>query len=344
MELLKRLCEAHGISGDTDLIAHMILEEIQPFCSKIERMKDGNLIAYKEGKKHPDFTVMLCAHMDEVGFLVKEITEDGYLHFEAVGGVDERILLSQKVLVGEDDIPGVIGVKAVHMTTKEEREKTIKIENLYIDIGAENGQNAEEMVEKGDSVKFDSDFVEFGEHKIKAKALDDRVGVRMLIELLKQEAEYDFVAAFVVNEEIGLQGSKTAAYRVQPDVALILEGTTCSENPDTKPHEQSTNQGKGIALSIVDNSSYSNRELNAFLVRLAEENNVPYQWKRTVSGGNDAGSICVSGKGVKTAVLSVPVRYIHSPVSVMDKRDYEAGLKLVSLFAEHIGGLKDEVI
>ncbi len=342
MELLKKLCNAHGVSGDTEEIAQIIAGEISPFCEKIERMKDGNLIAYKKGKNRSPKTVMLCAHMDEVGFLVKDITEDGYLQFESVGGVDERILLSQKVLIGDRNIPGVVGVKAVHMATKAERETTIKMENLYIDTGVGSRREIEELVERGDYVKFDSEFVKFGEHKIKAKALDDRIGVRILIELLKKEVQYDFVAAFIVNEEIGTQGSKTASYLIQPDIALVLEGTTCSDVPGTKPHEQSTNQGEGPAISVVDRTSYSDKGLNDFLIRLAQEHHIKYQMKRTTAGGNDAGSIAVSGKGVKTAVLSMPVRYIHSPVSVMDLRDYEEGMKLASLFVDHIGGFKDE--
>ena len=342
MELLERLCNAHGVSGDTDAVAEIIIDEIMPFCEKIEVMNEGNIIAYKKGRQRNPKKVMLCAHMDEVGFLVKDITEDGYLRFESVGGIDERILLSQKVRIGDSNIPGVVGVKAVHMATKEEREKTIKMEKLYIDTGVYSRREIEELVEKGDSVKFDSEFVKFGENKIKAKAIDDRVGVRMLIEMIKKEVSYDFVAAFVVNEEIGTQGSKTAAYRVSPDIALILEGTTCSDVPGTKPHEQSTNQGEGPAISIVDRTSYSNRALNDFLVKLAQENDVKYQFKRTTMGGNDAGSIAVNGTGVKTAVVSMPVRYIHSPASVMDLRDYEEGLKLVSLFVDNIGGFKDE--
>ncbi len=342
MELLEKLCNAYGVSGDTDAVAKIIIDEIMPFCEKIEMMKDGNIIAYKKGLRRNPKTVMLCAHMDEVGFLVKDITKDGYLLFESVGGIDERILLSQKVRIGDNDIPGVVGVKAVHMATKEEREKTIKMEDLYIDTGVYSRREIEELVEKGDFIKFDSKFVKFGENKIKAKAIDDRVGVRILIEMLKREALYDFVAAFVVNEEIGTQGAKTAAYRVNPEIALILEGTTCSDVPGTKPQEQSTNQGEGPAISIVDRTSYSNQALNDFLVKLARDNHVKYQFKRTTMGGNDAGAIAVNGSGVKTAVVSMPVRYIHSPVSVMDRGDYEEGLKLVGLFVDNIGGFRDE--
>ena len=337
MELLEKLCNAHGVSGDTDEVAAIILEEIQPYCAKIEVMNDGNIIAHKKGRCNPKYRTMLCAHMDEVGFLVKEITDDGYLKFESVGGIDERILLSQRVLIGDNNIPGVVGIKAVHMQTKEERGKTIPMENLYIDTGVYSRREIEELVELGDSVKFDSKFVKFGENKVKAKAIDDRIGVRLLIEMLKLEPEYDFVAAFVVNEEIGTQGSKTAAYHVAPDIALVLEGTTCSDVPGTKCHEQSTNQGNGPAISIVDRTSYSDRELNDFIIRLAEENGINYQLKRTTMGGNDAGSIAVSGDGVKTAVISMPVRYIHSPSSVMDWGDYQKGVRIVTLFVDHIG-------
>lgn len=340
--MLKKLTEDFGVSGCDNQIKEIILKEITPFCETITRTKDGNIIAFKKGRKSPHKKIMVSAHTDEVGFMVKDITKEGYLELCEVGGIDSRILLSKRVFVGEKKIPGIIGIKAVHMTDKKEREEIIPIEKMYVDIGAFDYEDALKYVERGDYILFDSEYTELSENKIKAKALDDRVGVKILIDLLKTDVEYDFYAVFNSLEEIGLKGAMTASYFVNPDVALILEGTTCSDVLGTEEHLQSTNQGKGAVLSICDRSSVSDKELNDFIISLSEKENIPLQFKRTNKGGNDAGAIQTARDGVKTAVISVPLRYIHSPVSVMDKRDFEAAYKIAAAFVNNIGDFKND--
>lgn len=337
--MLEKLTNTFGVSGCDEEVKDIILKEITPYCENISFTKDGNIIAFKKGKKTPLKKIMISAHTDEVGFMVKDITKEGYLEICSVGGIDSRILLSKRVFIGDKKVPGIVGIKAVHMVSKEEREEVVPIEKLYVDIGALNYEDALKYISRGDYICFDSEYEKLSENRVKAKALDDRVGVCALIELLKEESEYDYYAVFNSLEEIGLRGAMTASYYVNPDIALILEGTTCSDVLYTKSHEQSTNLGNGAALSLCDSASISDKLINEYIFKIAKENNIKLQFKRTNMGGNDAGAIQTAKDGVQTAVLSVPLRYIHSPVSVMDLRDFENYKKLVREFVNNIGGL-----
>jgi endoglucanase len=261
--------------------------------------------------------------MDEVGFMVTGHCESGSLRFRQIGGVDERILPGKKVLVGERKLPGVIGVKPVHFQESEDRGTVKKISNLYIDIGAARKDEAEKIAPTGEYISFDSEFIEYGKGCVKAKALDDRVGCIALIEALKHEYNFDLYACFTVQEEVGLRGSEVAAYIVKPDIALILEGTTCSDVPDVDKFDYSTELGCGPALTIMDRTCYPDRDLVDYIHRLALENSIPLQFKQTTTGGNDAGKIQRAGIGTKVASISVPCRYIHSPVSTMSFKDFE---------------------
>lgn len=336
--MLEKLTNTFGVSGCDEEVKDIILNEITPYCENVSFTKDGNIIAFKKGKKTPSKKIMVSAHTDEVGFMVKDITKEGYLEICSVGGIDSRILLSKRVVIGDEKIPGIIGIKAVHMVSKEEREEVVPVDKLYVDIGAFDYEDALKYVNRGDYICFDSEYEYLSTKRVKAKALDDRVGVCALIELLKEEFEYDFYAVFNSLEEIGLRGAMTSSYFVNPDIALILEGTTCSDVLYTKSHEQSTNLGKGVALSVCDSASISDSKLNEYIIRIAKENDINLQLKRTNMGGNDAGAIQTAKDGVKTAVLSVPLRYIHSPVSVMDLSDFDNYKKLVREFINNIGG------
>ncbi|MDK2800527.1 MAG: hypothetical protein PWP27_1208 [Clostridiales bacterium] len=330
--LLKMLTQAMGVSGNEQEVRDIILKEIHGHCDGITVDRIGNIIAYKKGTANKNKKVMLSAHMDEIGLIVTGITDTGFIKFKPVGGIDSRILLSKKVLIGENKIPGVIGIKAIHLQDPSEREKAIKVKNMYIDIGAKNKEDAEKNVHLGDYIGFDSDYIPFGDNLIKTKALDDRVGCAILIDMLKERYACDLYAAFTVQEEVGLRGAGVAAYTVNPDVALVVEGTTCSDVPGAEEHESATYLGSGPAISIMDRTSYSNKKLSQFLYELAKKNNIKVQYKRTTFGGNDAGKIHVTGEGIPTAAISVPCRYIHSPTSVMSLEDYEACKKVVQLF------------
>lgn len=332
---LQELTMLDGVSGEEEAVRAAIRKEITPFCDSVEEDKAGNLIAFKRGRIPKK--LMMTAHMDEVGFIIKGITDEGYLKFAPVGGIDGRVLLGQRVRVGEKKVPGVIGIKAVHMTTPEERKTCVKISDMYMDIGAQSKEQAEKVVRLGDYAAFDSDYVAFGDHKIKAKALDDRVGCLALIQVLQEATcPYDLYAVFTVQEEVGVRGATVAAYRVQPDIGIVLEGTVCADTYDAPEHLHVTTLGKGPAFSLIERTSKSDREMVDFLVSTAEKYNIPWQYKRTGAGGNEAGILQQTGCGAKTAVISVPCRYIHSSVSVADERDIEAAAKLAVKLAETI--------
>ena len=326
--LLEELTSINGVAGDEGKVREYIKSRIADYADKITVDSMGNLIAFKKGKasKH---RIMLSAHMDEVGFMVTGYGEGGVLKFHQVGGVDARTLPGQRVLVGPDELPGVICAKAIHLQEKEERNKNFREKSLYIDIGAERKEEAERLAELGDYISFDSDYVEFGDGYVKSKALDDRVGCAVMMEAIKGDYDFDLYLSFTVQEEIGTRGSEIAAFTIEPDLAMILEGTTCSDVPGVPEFEQSTLLGSGAALTIMDRTSYPDRGLVSYLYNLAKEKNIKVQYKKTTSGGNDAGKIQRSTKGVKVASVSVPCRYIHSPVSVMHMEDYKCVKALV---------------
>ena len=326
--LLKRLTEASGVSGNEKEVRNIILEEIKDFVDEINVDRLGNIIAYKRGKNNPK-KLMLTAHMDEVGLMITHIDDMGLLKFTTVGGIDKRILVSKPVIIGKDKIPGVIGAKPIHLQKKEEWKKALDMDKLYIDIGVDTREEAEKLINIGDYVAFDSEYVEFGEKLVKAKALDNRVGCCLLIELIKEIEDVDFYAVFTVMEEIGLVGAGPAAYRVNPDIGIILEGTLCYDMPKLDSHLIPTTLHKGPAISLIDKTTLFNRDFRQKIVKIAEENNIPYQYRKTAMGGNDSGKIHISKEGSITAAISVPCRNIHSPTSVMSKNDYENTFKLL---------------
>ncbi len=321
--LIKELTDLNGISGNENEVRDYIISKIENLCDSYKVDSIGNIIAFKRGSGSKQ-KIMLSAHMDEVGFIVSGHTEKGFIKFKAVGGIDDRILPGKKVVIGKKKLSGVIGIKPIHQQEREERDRISKIKQLYIDIGADSKEEAEKLAPLGEFIAFDSDFVNLGYDCIKAKALDDRVGCAVLIEALKHSYDFDLYACFTVQEEVGLRGAQVAAYGVMPDMALIIEGTTCADVPDVEKHEYSTILGNGAALTIMDRTCYCDRELVQYLYDVAVQNNIKVQYKQTTTGGNDAGQIQRTGTGVKTASISVPCRYIHSPVSVMSRSDYEA--------------------
>lgn len=334
--LLKKLTESAGVSGGEQEVRSLIIEEIKNKVDDMYIDKLGNIIAYKKGKKNPEKKVMLSAHMDEVGLIVSSIEDSGLIKFKPVGGIDPRILISKVVEIGEDRVKGVIGAKAIHLQEPQERKKALKIKDLYIDIGSLSKEKTEKLVKIGDYIVFHSNYVEFGNDLIKAKALDDRVGCAILIELLDKEYNFALYTAFTVQEEIGLRGSKVTAFDITPEIALVIEGTTCSDVPGTKPHKYATQLGKGPAISIMDAASYSDKDISKTLYQLGKENNIPVQYKKTTYGGNDAGSIHLTKEGIRTGAISIPCRYIHSPSSIMNKKDYLACIEVVKLFLDKI--------
>lgn len=333
---IKKLTEINAVSGNEKNIRKYIKEIIAPYADSVTTDTMGNVIAFKKGTAPSGKTVVFNAHMDEVGFIITEIGDEGFLKFKSVGGIDERIMLAQKVLVGENAVPGVLGVKAVHLQSPSERQNVVREKDMYIDIGASTKEEAEKLVSKGDYVAFDSEYRELGDGLVKAKALDDRVGCAALCELIKKEYREDIYFCFGVQEEVGVRGATVMARRLNADIAVILEATTCSDIAGVKPHQFATVLGRGPVISIMDRGSISDKTLNKFICNIADDKKIQYQFKKSGMGGNDARAYQTSAKACKTAVISLPCRYIHSPVSCCKKTDIEEMMKLCNAVAEQI--------
>lgn len=332
--LLKLLTEASGVSGNEKEVRDIIISEIKEYVDDIKIDRIGNIIAYKKGEKSSK-TLMVTAHMDEVGLLIKDIDSSGLLKFMPVGGIDKRILVSKPVLVGKDKIYGVIGAKPIHLQKRTEWTKALEIDELYIDIGATSKADAEKYVRIGDYVSFYSPYREFGDGLVKAKALDNRVGCSILIDLIKNIKDVSFYAVFTVMEEVGLVGAGPAAYEVDPDISIVLEGTLCYDITGLDSHLIPTYLGKGPAISLVDRTTVFDSSLREKVVDIAKKNNIPYQYRKTSMGGNDSGKIHITKGGSLTTTISVPCRNIHSPSSVMSLKDYNNTYKLVSSILSH---------
>lgn len=326
LAMLKDLCLLNGTSGDERNIAEFIISQIKNYCEfKIDSL--GSVIAFKKGKKAPLKKVMIAAHMDEVGFIVTYITDEGYLKFNPVGGIDPRVVIDRVVKIG--DIKGVIGAKAVHLLSAEEKKTASSFENLYIDIGAKSKEEALKYVSLGDYAYFDSDYYEFGDGFIKSKALDDRIGCEIMIELIKTDLEYDTYFCFNVQEEVGLRGSACTSYQVQSDISLILESTTAADLCDVSGAKRCCVLGDGPVVSFMDGRTVYDKNLYDLAYETADENNIKIQTKTAIAGGNDAGAIQTSGKGSRVIAISLPCRYIHSSASVVKKSDIEETKKLI---------------
>ncbi|MBR1779197.1 MAG: M42 family peptidase [Clostridia bacterium] len=326
LNLLKRLCLATGISGDEENIRKIILSQIEGYVEEVNIDNLGNILALKKGKSKPSKKLMISAHMDEVGLIATYITEEGYIGFSAVGGIDEKILLGKTVLIGERKISGVIGVKPVHLLTAEEKLSAIKIDDLYIDIGAKNKDQTLRYVSLGDFICFGSDFKVNGDI-IMAKALDDRIGCMILIDLIKSELPFDVYFSFVVQEEIGLRGSTVASYKVAPDSAIVVETTTAADIHGND--DKVCSIGGGPVVPFMDRATVYDRDYYKIAFDLAKKHGLKIQTKTAIAGANDAGAIHKSRGGVKTIAISVPCRYLHSAYSLANIEDIENAEKLV---------------
>jgi endoglucanase len=337
LDTIKALCALSGISGDEGPVRDYIRARVAPFADDVNTDAMGNLIVFKKGRKTPVKSVMLCAHMDEVGVIVTGITDDGYLKFDSVGGIDRRVLIGKTVTVGKNSVFGVIGNMAYHLVKKDERERIPALNDMYIDIGAKNREEALKCVSLGDTGAFDSAFTEFGNGFIGTKALDDRAGCAVMIKLIESELPVDCTFAFTVQEEVGTRGAVIASFRVKPDMALIVENTTAADLPSVPSSKKVCAVGKGAVIPFMDNATIYDRELYAMLTSLADQNTIMWQTKTYISGGTDAGAVQRSRAGVMTAGVAAPVRNLHSPVNVACLRDIEAVYRLAEAFLAEIG-------
>lgn len=336
LKTLRQLVDCRGVSGDEFEVRAKLKELAIPLCDEWHVDALGNLICVKRGSDPTAPRVMLTAHMDEVGLMITGINENGTLRFTPVGSVDARVLVSKSVFVGDDKLQGVIGAKPIHLQEAGEQTKPLKTRQMFIDIGVSDKKSAEALVSVGDYVVFDGRYIEFGDGLVKSKALDDRVGCTMLLNALEKQYPSTVIAVFTTQEEIGLRGARVAAYAVHPDYDLNFEGTTCADMPGVDDALKVTRLGKGCALTMMDRSAIPHKGLRDFVVKTANENNIPWQWRAGVFGGTDLGAIHLSREGIPAMGLATPCRYIHSASPVMHTADFEANLRLMDACLSNI--------
>lgn len=344
VELLQRVTDAFGPSGFEDEIRDLIRELVEPLADEVRVDTLGNLLVTKRGKS--DTTFMLDAHMDEIGFMVTWIEENGFLRFQPIGGWDARIIPSHALTILSDSgtkIKGAIGTPPPHVLRPEDRDKPFKIEDLFVDAGAENADEVRDMgIRIGSPAVIAYPFERLGQHRVMAKALDDRAGCAVMIRTLEALKDVDldvtFVAAFTVQEEVGLRGAGTAAWQIDPAIAIALEGTIAADVPGVPAPRQPTRQGKGPSIRIMDSGMIGMPRMIRALASTAEEAGIPFQYQVPAPGGTDAGAIHRTRGGVLSGAVSVPCRYIHSPVSVMRLDDFENTVRLVTEFVRSCPG------
>lgn len=341
IELIKKLSNAFGVSGSEDEVIDIIKKEISGFVDHLEVDNLKNLIALKN-LDLPKEKIMLNAHMDEVGLLVKGITEKGYIKFLKVGGIDDRLLPGKRVLIGKNRVEGVISTKPIHLQKELERNSSETYDRLVIDIGVGSKEEASKLINVGDPIMFDTEFEQLSNRRFSGKAFDDRLGCAIITDILKEDLNVPIIALFSSQEEVGLRGATTGAFKYTGDISITIEGTISADFPDVRDSEKCSSLGNGPVITIKDGSVITDHDLRNKLVRLAEKLKIPYQFKQVVAGGTDSSRIQLTKAGVRVLVVAVPVRYIHSPVSVFDIEDYNATKKLIIEFIKNYFGGKHD--
>ena len=333
--LLEKLSNANGISGAEGAVAKIIRDEIAPYVDEIKTDRMGNLIAVKKGD---DFKIMLAAHMDEIGLMVQYIDEKGFIRFVGVGGWYNPVLVSQRVILhGEKgDIPGVLGMKPPHVMEEADRKKPIELANLFIDVGAHSAKEVEAMgITVGTTVTIDRDYQPLAGTVVTGKALDNRVGCAMLIGALKEmESKHTIYAVFTVQEEVGLKGAKTAAFSLNPDVAIATDVTIPGDSPGIERRKAPVFMGEGPVVVMVSASGrghLADPRMVDWLKKTAKKHDIKIQIEVGDGGNTDASAINFERGGIPSVPVSVPARYIHSPVEVIDLKDLQGAIELLRL-------------
>jgi putative aminopeptidase FrvX len=332
-KLLEKLCNAMSISGDEGEVRRIVLEEVKPYADEVKVDALGSVLVRKTGTGKKPLRVLLDAHMDEVGFMIVNDDSDGFFQFETVGGIDPRHLVGKQVIVGRDHTVGVIGAKPIHLTTADERKHTISTDAMRIDLGPEG------KAKVGDRATFATKFKRVGP-SIMSKAIDDRIGVAILIELLKHAPKnIELCLAFSVQEEVGLRGATVAAHYFNPDLAIAIDSTPARDLPNYEGNENityNTKLGFGPAIYIANSSTIDDPRLVRFLEETAIKEKIPYQFRQPGGGGTNAGAIQKTRAGVPVVSVSVPHRYTHSPISISRVADWKNTLNLLYMSLKNI--------
>ncbi|VVB87667.1 Tetrahedral aminopeptidase [uncultured archaeon] len=338
-DLLERLSNAHGVSGYEGSVRQIIEEEVRPYVDEIRTDKMGNLIATKHGGSP---VVMLAAHMDEIGLMIKYVDDKGFARFTKTGGWFDQTLLNQRMILHTENGPvyGVLGSKPPHAMKEEDKNKVIKAEDMFIDFGATSKEDADRLAVKiGTPVTSDAEFKSLGNDRVTGKAFDNRAGCAMLIGALSEMKDIKATvhAVFTVQEEVGLKGAKTSAFGLNPDVALATDVTITGDHPGIEKKDSAIEMGKGPAVTVSDADGRGiivPEPVLKWLKEAAESNGIPYQLDVGSGGTTDASAIHLTKEGIPTGVISPPSRYIHTPVSVLSMSDLENAVKLVARAVE----------
>jgi tetrahedral aminopeptidase len=339
-ENLEKLSNARGVAGREEEVRNLMIKMLKPYSDEVKVDKMENVIAIRKGRKTAP-KVMLAAHMDEVGLMVKTITKDGFLQFSKMGGIDDRILLAQKVtvLTEKTALPGVVGSKPPHIQKEEERKKIVSYDEMFIDVGAENRDDAKAMgVRVGDPVAFDVNYVKLGKEAVMGKAFDNRAGCAVMVEALKQLEKTDCTvyAVGTIQEELGLRGAATATFGIDPDVGIALDVTIAGDTPGVREFDTTVKMGKGPALSVSDSGLITHPKVLRWLIDTATQNNIEYQLETGLLGTTDAARMALTRQGVPSGTISIPARYIHSPVGLISLKDADNCAKLAALAVQKI--------
>lgn len=333
VDALEKLSNTCGVTGREDEVRDLLKTMLKPHVDEVKVDKLGNIIAVKKGAKKDAPKVMLAAHMDEIGLIIKNINKDGFLQFTKLGGIDDRILIAQRVTVHTEKgkKPGIIGSKPPHIMKEEERKKIVEVDNLFIDIGASSKEDAAKMGAKvGDVVSFDTRFAQITDDLVVGKAFDDRIGCLLLVGVMRQLKDVDSTvyAVGTVQEEVGLRGATVSAFHINPDVALAFDVTVAGDVPGVQEIEAPVKMKKGPVIGVMDAGLITHPKVLSMMVAAAKKAKVDYQLETGLAGSTDAARIAISREGVPCGVLSIPTRYIHSPSSMLSLSDVQKAAKL----------------
>jgi len=333
VDSLERFSNACGVTGREEAVSDLLKTALKPHVDEIKVDKLGNVIGVKKGAKKGAPKIMLAAHMDEIGLIIKNINKDGFLQFSKLGGIDDRILIAQRVMVHtkKGKRLGIIGSKPPHIMKEEERKKIVEVDKLFIDVGASSKEDAQKMgLNIGDVISFDTKFARITDDLVAGKAFDDRVGCCLLIEVMKELDQTDCTvyAVGTVQEEVGLRGAIVSAFRISPDVALAFDVTVAGDIPGVKEIEAPTKMKKGPVIGVMDAGLITHPKVLNLLMNAAKKAKVDYQLETGLAGSTDAARIALTREGVPCGVLSIPTRYIHSPSSILSLNDVRKAAKL----------------
>ena len=332
IKLLKKISELPGTSGFEQKIREFIIKEIKDLVDEVKTDNLGNIIAIKKGKENK--RVMVAAHMDEIGFIVKYIDDNGFIKFHPLGGFDPKTLSSQRVIIhGKKDLIGVMGTKPIHIMKPEERKKSVELDDFFIDLGMTK-KDVEKHIEIGNPITRERELIEMGDC-INGKSLDNRIAVYILIESLKalknKEIPYDLYACFTVQEEVGIRGAQVAAQEINPDFGFGLDTTIAYDVPGSVAHEQVTKLGDGVAIKIMDSSAIADYRMVAYMKETAKKNKIKWQPELLPAGGTDTANIQRMNKGgAITGAISIPTRHIHQVIETINKEDILSSVDLLN--------------